>query len=84
MVLQLLLRHFNLFAISTLQREEETKQISVGKVQGSTNLNLLHFQDSSAIWIENCMVLDKVLIFNFSVSFSFTAENHTMYFPACY
>lgn len=31
MALQLFLRHFNLFAISTLQREEETKQIWLGK-----------------------------------------------------
>lgn len=70
--------------VSQALQTRRNKANLAGKVQGSTNLNLLHFQDSSAIWIENCMVLDKVPIFNFSVFFSFAAENHTMYFPANY
>lgn len=55
-----------------------------GKYKGSTILNVLGFQDSPAIWIENCIVLDKVPIFNFSVSFPSVVESHTMSFPVSY
>lgn len=58
--------------------------MQVGKYKGSTSLNILGFQDSPAIWIENCIVLNKVPIFSVSVAFPSVAENHTMYFPASY
>lgn len=56
----------------------------LGKYKGLTNLTILGFQGSPATWTENCIVSDKVPIFNFSVSFPSVAESHTMYFPASY
>lgn len=58
--------------------------MQLGKYKGSTSLNILGFQDSPAIWIENGIVLNKVPIFSVSVSSPSVAENHTMYFPASY
>lgn len=54
------------------------------KYKGLINLDILCFQDSPAIWIENCIVLDKVHTFNFSLSSPSVAKSHTMYLPTSY